>query len=476
MILPVFEQVKVLVVGDVMLDRYWHGATSRISPEAPVPVVLIEQADARPGGAANVAVNLAHLGAQVFLLGCTGTDEAGEILAQAVTQLGVQSRLLQLKDFATITKLRVVSRHQQLIRLDFENQEKQFTGSGEPALLDRFAELLPQVDLVVLSDYAKGTLVDVTHYVRLAKEAGKTVIIDPKGREFNKYQGATLLTPNAREFEDIVGPCENLQMIEAKGLQLCHQLQLQALLITRGEHGMTLIESGGSVHHLNAYAREVYDVTGAGDTVVATLAAAKAASCSWLEATKLANIAAGLVVAKMGTASVSRQELQHGLWQTLSHPVSGILNQAQLLPVIHSAKAQGESIVFTNGCFDLLHAGHVQYLQAAKQLGDRLIVGVNDDASVARLKGPERPITPLEQRLQVVAALACVDWVVPFSEDTPEQLICSLLPDVLVKGADYQIEQIAGHECVLKNGGKVATLPLKGGCSTSDIVARIRRE
>lgn len=467
--IPHFEQARVLIAGDVMLDRYWYGPCSRVSPEAPVPVVKVEEVEERPGGAANVAVNIATLGGRVRVLGVTGVDEAATALETKLRRLGADCELIRQPGQATITKLRVLSRNQQLLRLDFEDG---FPGFEASALEERFAAWLPETDLAVLSDYQKGALRAVERCIELAHAAGKPVLVDPKGREFDRYRGATLLTPNLSEFETVVGPCRDEAELVDKGEVLRRNLELAALLITRGEQGMTLLRDGAEPLHLAARAREVYDVTGAGDTVIATLAAGLAAGLALPAATVLANLAAGIVVGKLGTASVTVSELRRALYEH-DEPPRGMLDERQLLSAVADAKAHGETIVMTNGCFDILHAGHVTYLEQAKRLGNRLIVAVNDDASVRRLKGADRPVNPLEQRMRVLAGLAAVDWVLPFHEDTPERLICAVKPDYLIKGGDNDPAKIPGNRCVWDNGGQVVVMDYIEGCSTTSTIARI---
>lgn len=467
--IPLFEGCQALVVGDVMLDRYWYGPTARISPEAPVPVVKIEDVEERPGGAANVAVNMATLGASVRVLGVAGTDEAASLLEAKLRRLGIVCDLLCLPGQATITKLRVISRNQQLLRLDFEDGFQSF----EPTeLYERFAHYLADADVVVLSDYQKGALRDIERYIRGARAADCPVLVDPKGRDFSRYRGATLLTPNLAEFESVAGPCHDEAELVGKGERLRRDLEWDALLITRGEQGMTLLRKNAEPLQLAARAREVYDVTGAGDTVIATLAAGLAAGLDVADATRLANLAASIVVGKLGTASVTVSELRRAAYEH-EEPARGILEEAHLLQAVADAKLHGETIVMTNGCFDILHAGHVSYLEQAKRLGSRLVVAVNDDASVRRLKGAERPVNPLEQRMRVLAGLSVVDWVVPFYEDTPERLICAVQPDYLVKGGDNDPAKIPGNRCVWEAGGQVVVMDYIDGCSTTSTIARI---
>lgn len=470
--LPDFSKAQVLVAGDVMLDRYWSGPTSRISPEAPVQVVRIREDEVRPGGAANVALNIASLGGVVRLLGAVGPDEAAQQLTAAVRAHGVTPDFVEVAGFPTITKLRVLSRHQQLLRLDFEEPLVEGGLFDHGAWLERYRASLGDIRVVVLSDYGKGTLARVASMVQTARADGRYVLVDPKGQDWKRYRGATLLTPNLSEFEAIVGPCRDDAELLRRAEALRVELSLDALLITRSERGMTLVQAGQKPLHLPAAAREVYDVTGAGDTVIAVLAAGLAAGLQLAAACKLANLAAGIVVTKIGTATVSPAELAQALsGQPATHRV---LDEATLLRTVAEARSRGERIVMTNGCFDLLHVGHIRYLVAAKQLGDRLIVAVNDDDSVRRLKGESRPLNPCADRMTMLAALECVDWVLPFSEDTPARLISQALPDVLVKGGDYKPEHIAGFDSVTANGGEVVVLDFHQGYSTTRLIERAR--
>lgn len=465
---PDFARARILVAGDLMLDRYWSGATRRISPEAPVPVVRVEQREDRPGGAANVALNLAALGVAVSLVGVIGTDEPGDLLVERLAALGIDARLHRRADVPTITKLRILSQHQQLLRLDFERSLAPCDTDPLPALV---AERLAGSDLLLLSDYAKGTLTNPQTLIAAARHLGKPILVDPKGRDFARYRGATLLTPNHAELEDIVGVCGDDATLIAKGQRLRTELSVDALLITLGERGMLLLRPDAPALHLPTQAREVFDVTGAGDTVIATLAAALAAGMTLVAACTLANCAAGLAVGKLGTATVSVPELERAYrgaeWQT-------VLEQDALVAAVAAAQARGERVVMTNGCFDILHAGHVAYLQQARQLGDRLAVAVNDDDSVRRLKGANRPVNSVAQRMAVLAGLASVDWVCAFGEETPESLICRVKPDLLVKGGDYRPDAIAGADCVRASGGAVRTLDFLPGHSTSRLIDAIR--
>jgi D-beta-D-heptose 7-phosphate kinase / D-beta-D-heptose 1-phosphate adenosyltransferase len=469
--LPDFASATVMVVGDVMLDRYWYGSVKRISPEAPVPVVNVNNNILKPGGAANVSTNISSLGANVSLLGLIGDDEHGAALQRLLVEQGVATQLLQSTK-PTITKLRVMEQYQQLLRADFEEF---FEPSDCEPLPRHYQQLLGAADVVVLSDYAKGSLSQSQLLIQMAREQKKCVLVDPKGCDYLRYRGATLLTPNLQEFEAVVGHCANQAEMSAKGLRLMGELQLQALLVTLGKDGMLLLQCEQEPLHFQAKALEVFDVTGAGDTVIAVIAAALAAGEPLANAVGLANIAAGIVVGKLGSASVNVPELRRALLRQ-QHSLLNIVDYSELLQAVDDARSHNETIVMTNGCFDILHAGHVQYLQQAKALGKRLIVAVNDDSSVKALKGDARPINSMRDRMEVVAGLRCVDWVVAFSESTPEQLIARVKPDVLVKGDDYQIHEIAGSQIVLANGGEVKTLPLRVGLSTSGIIEKIAQE
>jgi len=468
--MPPFQQARVLVVGDVMLDRYWHGKATRISPEAPVPVVRVGNSEDRPGGAGNVALNISALGAAASLAGIIGQDEAGIELRSGLEAAGVYCEFAQCASAPTITKLRVISQHQQLLRVDFEEG---FTASAVAEFQAHALTLVENAQVLVLSDYSKGALENTQSLIQAAKALGIPVVVDPKGDDFSKYRGATVITPNLSEFEAIVGHCESEEILAARGLQLLADLELEALLITRGESGMTLLRSGCPELHMPTRAQEVFDVTGAGDTVVAVLSAALAAGSSFDDATALANLAAGLAVGKLGTAAISGPELRRAIARE-EGTGRGVMTADQLVLAVEDAKAQGEQIVFTNGCFDIIHAGHVGYLAEARKLGQRLIVAINDDSSVKRLKGSGRPINSVDRRMTVLAGLEAVDWVVSFSEDTPEALLEIIQPDILVKGGDYSVEQVVGGEYVLGYGGRVEVLAFLDNCSTSAIVEKLK--
>ena len=467
--LPRFDKARVLTLGDAMLDRYWHGNTVRISAEAPVPVVDITEREDRLGGAANVALNVAALGASSTLVAVLGFDESAEILKAKLDSAGIVDATLGREDYQTITKLRIVSHGQQMVRADFEHIVDLEAAPMMPVYLGALA----QTDLVILSDYDKGVISDPQAFIQQARALHKTILVDPKYKDFSLYAGATLIKPNRVEFMKAVGGWAN----EAELVTKCHamiaKLGLEAILVTRDSDGLTLVQKNQPAIHMPARKREVFDLSGAGDTVIATLGAALAAGETLPDAVNMANVAAGIAVSKLGIVSVSGPELRH----ELSHDQrfdKGIMNEDQLLLAAAEARSRGERVVFTNGCFDILHAGHVDYLAEARQRGDRLVVAINSDESVHRLKGEGRPINTVDRRMAMLAGLSAVDWVVTFEHDTPLALLEKLRPDVLVKGGDYGIEQVVGGDMVRAYGGEVAVLSLVEDCSTTAIVEKIR--
>lgn len=471
MILPPFQHASVTIVGDVMLDHYSHGATNRISPEAPVPIVLVDETQNRAGGAANVAMNVAELGCSTQLLGFIGNDRHGQCLSNLLKRQGVNASLITLPDFPTMTKHRVLSQHQQLLRVDVEEP---LPIGAQQQIETTLCDVLHGTDILVISDYGKGAVTDAQALIQQARDRGIDVLVDPKGADFTRYQGATLITPNQKEFEAVVGVCDSREIMIERGHALIEKLALSALLITLGKDGMLLLIQGSKPLHIPTRAKAVFDVTGAGDTVIATIAASLAAKQSLSDAVRLANAAAGWVVGQVGTTAVSVDQLQLALSKIGS--ASKCVTEEQCLSLVKNQQLAGEKIVMTNGCFDILHPGHVEYLEEAKGLGHRLVIAVNDDASVQRLKGASRPINSLEKRMRVLAALQCVDWVVSFAEDTPARLIEAVAPNILVKGGDYQPEQIAGSQAVWQQGGEVVTIPLVPQCSTTRVIEKIQAE
>ena len=464
------SKALITVLGDLMLDRYWFGSAKRISPEAPIPVINVQNNEDRLGGAANVALNLRSLEKEVVLAGLIGNDLEGQRFTELCHQNHIQNNVCIKDDFQTITKLRIISRQQHMLRCDFEQPHT--ATQLDTQYIQQLLELIEQSNIVILSDYQKGFLANPQQFITHARAHNIPIVVDPKGNDFTKYRGATLLTPNRSEFEAIVGVTSSEDDLLIKAEQLRHDLNLDALLITRSEEGMTLIQKNEPPFTIPAKAQDVYDVTGAGDTVIATLVAMMAEGKPLTEATTIANIAASIVVGKLGASQVSIQELNRAISiQERAHHL--VLTLDELKDELKNARANNETVVMTNGCFDLLHKGHVTYLNEARKLGDRLIVALNSDASVKRLKGENRPIMDESSRATVLASLSAVDWVIMFDDDTPESVITELLPDILVKGSDYTVEQIAGAQAVLDNGGAVKLLSFVDGYSTTKAIEKI---
>lgn len=466
-----------LVIGDLMLDRYLWGEVERISPEAPVPVVLLKNETECAGGAANVAANLAGLNITTRLVGFIGDDDNGVRLQRAIAELGVEADgLVKAERHPTIAKTRILGGHQQMMRLDQEDRAQYSDADMQHLLTALNRQLAGQPAVVVLSDYAKGVLTPALcqAVIREARTRNIPVVVDPKGRDYSKYAGATALTPNKRETADACGvSVHDNEALLAAAARLRATLQLDFLAVTRSEEGVSLIEDGHTLH-IPATAKQVFDVSGAGDTVIATLAAGLIAGLERKQALHLANLAAGVVVGKVGTAPIKHAELLHELTvEDSTQQADKVCELDTLLARVAVWRAAGEKIVFTNGCFDLLHAGHVTYLEGARKLGDRLIVGLNTDRSVSALKGPSRPVIHEADRARVMAALESVDAVILFDEDTPLTLIRATKPDVLAKGSDYTEDQVVGGSDVKAWGGRVALVELVPGRSTSKIIGKL---
>ena len=466
-LLPSDPEVHVLVVGDVMLDRYLYGRTERISEEAPVPIVQVDGSEDRLGGAANVALNVVSLGARCTLVGAIGDDPSGTAVVDLLDAAGVDADLVVVDGWRTTLKERVVSMRKQIARMDFEEP---LPVSAAIDVAKRVARHAPGKNALIVEDYDKGAI-DRPQRI-LAAAAGLTTVVDPKFKRFAEYRGAKLLKPNRREFRQAVGRWPDDSELSELGPALARSSGVDAIALTRGGDGLTLFEANGRVEHLPALGIDVYDSTGAGDTVAAAFGVCAARGWTFPDSARLANVAGALVCAKAGTATVPLTELNATLRDNvLTTPVAS--NRRQLAEAIRRARRQGARIVFTNGCFDILHAGHVGYLDEARHLGDRLIIAVNDDDSVRRLKGEGRPVNKLEQRMRVLEGLAAVDWVVPFSEDTPEALLELVRPDVLVKGGDYAPDEVVGAEFVRSYGGDVRVLSEVEGYSTTKLVKLI---
>lgn len=473
------DSQHVLVVGDVMLDRYLWGSVDRVSPEAPVPVVQLQRQTERAGGAANVAMNLAGLGTETTLIGGIGKDASGTRLKALLRDAEVRTdALIHVADRPTTTKTRVVGGRQQMLRLDEERVER----IGEQ-LADRVLvaarDVLDTVDVVVFSDYDKGMLpADLcSRLISETTDRGIPVVVDPKGIDYEKYAGATVIAPNDRELAMATGTSgEEIESLLEAGQELRRDLGIDTLIVTRGKHGITRVTDGGWHHH-PAAAQDVFDVSGAGDTTVAILATGCGAGLEWNTTIRFANLAAGVVIQKVGTVPITRDQFVNAFRDGRQlYQESKIYSRASLKRQVESWQARGERVVFTNGCFDILHAGHVTYLEQASQEGDRLVVGLNTDRSVQTLKGEPRPIVPEEQRARVLASLESIDAVVLFNENTPASVIEELKPDVLVKGADYNKSEVVGASAVESWGGRVELVPLVDGVSTTRILDRVRRK
>ncbi len=472
-----FSKQRLLIIGDIMLDQFIYGKVSRISPEAPVPVLSEATQKIMVGGAGNVAANIVSLGGKAHVIAAVGDDNAAKEVHQCLDSLGVSSDLQIDKTRPTIKKTRFIAQAQQLLRLD-EEQTHPIDISMEANILQAAKEQLVNCDCMILSDYAKGVLTKnlVPQLIALAKSMDKPVFIDPKGSDWSHYRGATLLSPNLKEAYEITQQyaCDDASAAEVAQL-LRSKYALSYLLLTRSEKGMSLA-SEGNTQHIHTQAREIADVSGAGDTVIASLSLALCAGAEMAAALHIATIAAAIVVEKLGTARVQTSELLSRIEETIHPYHDGEKTLAELLDRVESWRRRGFNIGFTNGCFDLLHAGHLHTFIEAKKHCDRLIVAVNSDSSIKRLKGQNRPIQPLQNRIKMLAHLREIDAVIDFCEDTPLALIEAIKPDMLFKGGDYQAEDIVGYDVVTQRGGKVVTIPLVEGISTTNTIKAINKQ
>ncbi|MBT24358.1 MAG: D-glycero-beta-D-manno-heptose 1-phosphate adenylyltransferase [Gammaproteobacteria bacterium] len=443
---------KITVIGDVMIDWYLHGESSRISPEAPVPVVNFKESKFQLGGAANVANNLKHLEIEPFLIGAIGNDHFGSLLKEHLKAEKIKFNLLTEKSFQTICKQRLMSSNQQLARIDYE---KYFHGSKLTNLFNTFIKNIAKTDLIIVSDYGKGTIFNARKLIQSAKKLKKKILIDPKGKDFTKYKGANLITPNKAEFENIMGKVGSKRDLANKAKKMLEHLNLESLIVTLGSQGMyVLTKSNKKIigDFINAYPQEVFDVSGAGDTTISALGAALSEGNDIFSAAEFANLAASISVSKLGTSTVSKNEVAS---------------------LVASKGNKEQVIVFTNGCFDIIHSGHLDLLKEARSYGDKLIVGLNSDKSVSKLKGPERPIIGQSERKKILSALKFVDEVIIFNEENPLKLIKKLKPSILVKGADYAKEQVIGGEFVESYGGEIKLVKLTKGKSSSKIINKL---
>lgn len=470
------RDIRALVIGDLMLDEYLWGRADRISPEAPVQVVQVTREDLRLGGAGNVVNNLTALGCRVSICSVIGADDNGTILNHVFTGKGVDvSGVFEDTQRATSKKTRVVASNQQIVRIDRETKEPLHPEFEEKVI--RFVEEhAGEFQVLLVSDYLKGVLTEkvVQAAVAAGKKHGIPVLVDPKGADYSKYRGATILTPNRKEAEQASGiEIMDDESLERAARKLLVDCRLDALLVTRSEQGMSLFHASGEVAHIPTFAREVFDVTGAGDTVLATIGLSLACGVGFDDAARLANMAAGIAVGKIGTSTVSPSEIIGQFGHSHTDTDSKIKNLDVLAQLIEGEKSRGRRIVFTNGCFDLLHVGHVKYLQKARSFGDILVLGLNSDASVRRLKGEKRPLINQDERAHLLAALNCIDYVVFFDDDTPLALIETLKPSILVKGGDYTPETVVGREVVESYGGRVELVEFVDGKSTTNIIEKV---
>ena len=443
---------KITVIGDVMIDWYLHGESSRISPEAPVPVVKFKESEFQLGGAAKVANNLKHLEIEPFLIGATGNDHFGSLLKEHLKAEKIKFNLTSEKSFQTICKQRLMSSNQQLARIDYEQY---FHGGKLTNTFNIFIKNIAKTDLIIVSDYGKGTIFNARKLIQSAKKLKKKILIDPKGKDFTKYKGANLITPNKSEFENIMGKVGSKRDLANKAKKMLEHLNLESLIVTLGSEGMYVLKKSNKKiigDFINAYPQEVFDVSGAGDTTISALGAALSEGNDIFSAAEFANLAASISVSKLGTSTVSIEEVTS----------------------LETSKGNKEQvIVFTNGCFDIIHSGHLDLLKEARSYGDKLIVGLNSDKSISKLKGPERPIIGQSERKKILLALKYVDEVIIFNEENPLKLIKKLKPSILVKGADYTKEQVIGGEFVESYGGQIKLVKLAKGKSTSNIINKI---
>lgn len=472
-----FSSTRILCIGDIMLDQFVRGSISRISPEAPIPVLHIKEEEMVLGGAGNVVRNLEALGSRATFISVIGKDQNGVHIQNLLqSSPNIDFHLIIDNHRTTTTKTRFIASNQQVLRTDSEKISP-LAEDQENEILTLFKKHIEDHNLVVLSDYAKGLFSPrlLQALIQEARAFKKPILVDPKGHDYHRYKGATLLTPNRHELSQAtLLPTQTHEEVIAAAQKIIKTCDLKSMIITRGEEGMSLVDTSGTIEHLPTTALEIFDVSGAGDTVIATLAATLAAGGSLCDAMSLANTAAGLVVAKVGTAVVRQDELQAALHhQEVESHEKKIVSWEKAQDIMQKWKRRGHRIVFTNGCFDLIHPGHISLLSQAKKAGDRLIVGLNTDGSVKRFKGSNRPIQPEAARAFVLSSLASVDLVVLFDQDGPLELIQTLKPDVLVKGADYTIDQVWGAPFVQSYGGQVLLIDLVEGQSTTGIVARI---
>lgn len=462
-----FSKKRIFVIGDIMLDEYIIGSTYRISPEAPVPIINTNDINYTLGGAANVAMNLKSLGAIPILVGVIGKDEQGKRIEKLLKNNKINNFLLKKQDTPTILKSRIISKNQQIVRIDREGKISDYFSKN---IINIFKKNIENIDLLLVSDYGKGTIINIKDYIKLCKQYKIPIIIDPKGNSFEKYKNAEIITPNLSEFEKIQGKCLNLKNLEEKAANLIAKLNLKALLITRGKDGMSLIQKNRKPFHIKALNIPIADVVGAGDTVIANFSTCYSVGLNMKDSTIIANTAASMVVRIQGTANVNINSLQKKLLINRK-----ILSINELLFMVKNFKKNKKKIIMTNGCFDILHYGHVNFLHEAKKFGDVLIVAINSDSSIRKLKGPLRPINSLKSRSEILSSINVIDFIVSFNEVTPINLIKKIIPNILVKGGDYKKNEIIGSDFVLKNGGTLKIIKYNKGFSTTKIIKKINK-
>ena len=467
---------RLLVIGDLILDEYIWGAINRISPEAPVPILETKSENLALGGAANVANNLVALGCEVHLVGAIGKDEKGERLLSLISGQGINTEgIFRFVHRPTTSKIRIVAHNQQVLRIDKEDN-RPITEETESKFVQHINKILPEMDCIICSDYHKGVLTEkvfkaITHR---AKNSKKRVLVDPKSSDFTLYKGATLITPNQREVEQAVPiKIQDRNDLDRAAEYLLNLTHAEVLLITRGKDGMMLYQNKEEPVDIDTQAKEVFDVTGAGDTVVSVLGMALAIGFNYKDSAWLSNMAASIVVGKVGTATVTLNEINEYLQGEMLRTSHTILKLEELKKIVSLAKSTGKTIVFTNGCFDIIHGGHIEFLQKAKALGDLLVVGLNSDESVRELKGEGRPIKSERERANIISALKYVDYITIFDDDTPEEVIREVRPDILVKGDDYKMDEVVGREIVEGYGARVELIPIVHGLSTTGTVEKI---
>ncbi|MCH8312619.1 MAG: D-glycero-beta-D-manno-heptose-7-phosphate kinase [Nitrospinae bacterium] len=470
------QRPKVLVIGDLILDEYLWGGMTRISPEAPVPILEAKSENLSMGGAANVANNLAALGCDVYLIGAIGQDEKGDRLLELIRGKGIHTEgIFRFVHRPTTSKMRIIAHNQQILRIDKEDN-RPITEETEKKIIQFTNQILPEMDGVICSDYRKGVLTEkvVKNLMHRAQNSKKIVIVDPKSADFSLYKGATVLTPNQNEVERSVPiKVNSAEDLERAAEYLLTLTRGEALLVTRGKDGMTLYQNKEKPVNIATVAKEVYDVTGAGDTVVSVFGMALFAGFNFRDAAWLSNMAGSIVVGKVGTAVVTLNEINEFLEEEMLRTSHTILELEELKKLVSLAKSTGKTVVFTNGCFDLIHGGHIEFLQKAKSLGHILVIGLNSDASVRAIKGDGRPIKTQEERANILSALRYVDYITIFDESTPEHLIGEIRPDILVKGDDYKIDEVVGREIVEGYGARVELIPIVKGLSTTNTVEQI---